>query len=125
MAFHPGDDPFADHLPFEFGERAEHLQHGAAGGGGGVEGFGGRDERHTDFGEFLDQGDEVTLAAGEPVHFNHQEHVDAAGAGGGERGLQAGSVGVLGGGVVGEGVGFAPPGLGSDVGIEPGQLGFQ
>jgi hypothetical protein len=43
------------------------LQHGAAGGGGGVEGFGGRDEPDADFGEFLDQGDEVALAAGEPV----------------------------------------------------------
>lgn len=87
VAFHPGDDPFADHFPFELGERAQHLQHGATGGGGGVEGFGGRDERDADLGEFVDQGDEVALAAGEPVHLHHQQHVDAAGAGGGERGL--------------------------------------
>lgn len=122
MAFHAGDDAFADHFAFEFGEGAQHLEHGAPGGGGGVEGFGGGDERHAEFGEFFDQCHEVALAAGEPVHFDHQQHVNPVCAGGGERGLQTGSVGVFGGGVVGERRGLAPPGLGGDVVIQPNEL---
>jgi hypothetical protein len=65
------------------------------------------------------------LAAGEPVHLNCQQHVNPACAGGGERGLQTGSVGIFGGGVVGERFAFAPPGLGGDVVIQPDLLRVQ
>nr|WP_296072753.1 hypothetical protein [uncultured Actinoplanes sp.] len=55
LAFHARDDPVDDHFALELGEDAEHLHEHAADGGGGVEGFGGRAERHSGVGEVVEQ----------------------------------------------------------------------
>jgi len=100
LAFHAVDDPVDDHLAFELGEHAEHLDQHPACGGGGVERLGGRAEDHAGVVEVVEQGDQVADAAGEPVDAVDQQDVEAAGAGGGEGILQAVAVEAAGGGVV-------------------------
>ncbi|MFZ0044364.1 MAG: hypothetical protein WAL16_00875 [Streptosporangiaceae bacterium] len=79
LAFHAGDDPVDDGVAFELGEHAEHLHQHAAHRRGGVERLGGRPEHHSGLVEVIQQGDQVTQAAGEPVDPVDQQHVDHPG----------------------------------------------
>jgi hypothetical protein len=86
--------------------------------------FGRGHERHPEPGQLFDQGDQVALPSGEPVHLQHQQHVDPAGPGRGQRRAQTGAVGVFRGGIVAERGGLDPARLGGDVGVQPDRLGL-
>jgi hypothetical protein len=77
---------------FELGEHPEHLDQHSASRGGGVERLGRGAEGDPGAVEFVEQRDEVTDAAGEPVYPVDQEDLVAASACGGDGLLQAGSV---------------------------------
>ena len=57
LALHPVDDPVDDHLTFELGEHAEHLDQHPPRRGGGVEWLGRRPEHDSGAVEFVEQGD--------------------------------------------------------------------
>ncbi|MBV9282899.1 MAG: hypothetical protein JOZ41_22725 [Chloroflexi bacterium] len=57
LAFHAGDDAVDDRGPLELCEHTEELHEHAPGGGGGVDGLGGRPERHAGLVEFLEATD--------------------------------------------------------------------
>jgi hypothetical protein len=69
------------------------LHEHPADGGGGVERFGGGDERDADLIEFGEQVQQVGQSAGEPVDAVDEQHVVAVGLGRAQRSLQAGPVG--------------------------------
>ncbi len=81
LAFHAGDDPVDDGGPFELGEHPEELNEHPPGGGGGVDGFGGRAEGDPDAFEFFEETDEDLEGAGEAVDAVDEEDVVAAEAG--------------------------------------------
>nr|WP_040860752.1 hypothetical protein [Nocardia niigatensis] len=124
FAFHACDDAVDDGVAFELGEHAQHLHQHAPHRCGGIEWFCGGAEH--DFGsvEFVEQGDQVTQVAGEAIDPVDHQHVDEPGTCGLQRALQAGPLGACAGGVVGEGRRVSPAGLGIDVGVQAGVLGF-
>jgi hypothetical protein len=54
LTFHDADDAVNDRLALELCEHAQHLHQHPPDGGGGVDGFGGRPERHTGTVELVD-----------------------------------------------------------------------
>ncbi|UGT45369.1 hypothetical protein LTV02_19130 [Nocardia yamanashiensis] len=124
FAFHACDDAVDDGVAFELGEHAQHLHQHAPHGRGGVEWFCGGTEHDLGPVQLVEQGDQVTQAAGEPVDPVDHEHIDESGTRGLQGALQAGPFGARAGSVVGERRRVSPAGLGIDVGGQPGVLGL-
>ncbi|WTL29231.1 hypothetical protein OHB26_19650 [Nocardia sp. NBC_01503] len=124
FAFHARDDAVDDGVAFELGEHAQHLHQHSTHGGGGVEWFCGGAEHDSGSVQLVEQGDQVTQAAGETVDPVDHKHIDESGTRGLQRALQAGPFGARAGSVVGERRRMSPAGLGIDVGGQPGVLGF-
>ncbi|MEC3916245.1 hypothetical protein VMT40_16680 [Nocardia sp. CDC160] len=124
FAFHARDDAVDDGVAFELGEHAQHLHQHATHGSGGIEWFCGRAEHDLGPVEFIEQSDQITQVAGEPVDPVDHEHVDESRTRGLQGALQAGPFGAGAGGVVGERRRVSPAGLGINVGVQAGVLGF-
>nr|WP_246023469.1 hypothetical protein [Nocardia yunnanensis] len=124
FAFHARDDAVDDGVAFELGEHAQHLHQHAPHGSGGIEWFCGRAEHDLGSVEFVEQGDQVAQVAGEAIDPVDHQHINESGTRGLQRALQAGPFGARARRVVGEGRRVPPAGLGIDVGVQAGVLGF-
>lgn len=124
FAFHAVDHAVDDDVAFEFGEHAEQLQQHPAHGGGSVDRFGRGSEHDFRRVEFVEQFHKVAQTPRESIHAIDQQDVNHTCAGCRQCLLQAGSVGVRAGRVVGESFDLSPSGLGFDVGVETVVLRF-
>ncbi|HVA59691.1 MAG TPA: hypothetical protein VNG13_04030 [Mycobacteriales bacterium] len=118
-------DPVDEQTAFELGEDAEQLQQHPTDRALGVDRFGGRAQREPEAVEVFDDGHQPDDGAGEPVDAVDQQHVELAGPGRGQRGLQAGARQGGAGGLVDEAVADDVAGLGGDEGVQSAGLGFQ
>nr|WP_228787104.1 hypothetical protein [Nocardia terpenica] len=124
FAFHARDNAVDDGVALELGEHAQHLHQHATHGRGGIERFCGRTEHDVGSVQFIEQRDQIAQVAGEAIDPVDHEHVNEPSTCGLQCALQAGAFGACAGGVVGEADSVSPAGLGIDIGIQAGVLGF-